>query len=141
MKAFLTKKRTIFITFLFLLLVAMIALLIVPLGSWKDKVLIFDFNAFRFSYVVMHSGTILDCLTSPFSSYDCLLVTQTLVFSLILAAFIILLTLLIKDILKQYPYKRQRKLSKEARLKNQIVDLQQQIDDLQKQIDDLTSTK
>ena len=90
MKAFLTKKRTIFITFLFLLLVAMIALLIVPLGSWKDKVLIFDFNAFRFSYAVMHSGTMLDYLTYPFSSYDCLLVTQTLVFSLILAAFITL---------------------------------------------------
>ena len=136
MKAFFTRKRIIYTSVLSALLIAMILLLIFPIESGKNSALIWDLEYNKVAKNVYDDRICLqikELLETPFSikvyyGKPQILVWQTVVFTLLFAAFVTCTVLFVRDVLKQYPIKRRP-------TKRQIM--QAQIDALQAQVDEL----
>ena len=136
MKAFFTRKRIIYTSVLSALLIAMILLLIFPIESGKNSALIWDLEYKKVAKHVYDDRIcrqIKELLETPFSikvyyGKPQILVWQTVVFTLLFAAFVTCTVLFVRDVLKQYPIKRRP-------TKRQIM--QAQIDTLQAQVDEL----
>lgn len=136
MKTFFTRKRIIYTSVLSALLIAMILLLIFPIESGKNSALIWDLEYKKVAKHVYDDRIchqIKELLETPFSlkvyyGKPQILVWQTVVFTLLFAAFATCTVLFVRDVLKQYPIKRRP-------TKRQIM--QAQIDALQAQVDEL----
>ena len=134
MKAFFTRERIIYTSVLSALLIAMVFLLISPIESGKNSALIWDLEYKKIAKHVFGDSIchqIKELLETPFSLYyrkPLILVWQTVVFTLLFAAFVTCTVLFVRDVLKQFPIKRRP-------TKRQIM--QAQIDALQAQVDEL----
>lgn len=132
MKTFFTKKRIILSVVMVVTFVAMIVLLFCPIGVNSNECsTIVNGRLMIFSFPP--GETVKSALTSPFTVYSAFddvpfLTYQTIVFTLLFAAFVPCTTLFVRDVLKQYPIKRRP-------TKRQIM--QAQIDALQAQVDEL----
>lgn len=131
MKAFFTRKRIIYTSVLSALLIAMILLLIFPIESGKNSALFWDL-ATNMIATAEYDFPIKETLVTPFyqmfNGKPAILVWQTVVFTLLFAAFVTCTVLFVRDVLKQYPIKCRP-------TKRQIM--QAQIDALQAQVDEL----
>lgn len=131
MKAFFTKKRIILSVVMVVTFVAMIVLLFCPIGVNDNECsVIYKFRITTFGTDIEPS--VKELMNSPFTipwmdGYQ-FLTYQTIVFTLLFAAFVTCTVLFVRDVLKQYPIKRRP-------TKRQIM--QAQIDELQAQVDEL----
>lgn len=138
MKAFFTRKRIIYTSVLSALLIAMILLLIFPIESGKNSALIWDLEYKKVAKNVYDDHIcrqIKELLETPFSikvyyGKPQILVWQTVVFTLLFAAFVTCTVLFVRDVLKQYPIKR--RTTKRQIMQAQIDALQAQVDELKK---------
>ena len=131
MRKFLHRKRIIYTSVLSALLIAMVFLLIFPIGSGKNSALLWHLSG-NILAIVEYDFPVKETLVTPFyqmfNGKPAIPVWQTIVFTLLFAAFVTCTVLFVRDVLKQYPIKRRP-------TKRQIM--QAQIDALQAQVDEL----
>ena len=137
MKTFFTKKRIILSVVMAVTFVAMIVLLFCPIGVNDNECsVIYELHITTFSTSTRPS--VKELLNSPFTipfMDDYLFLTyQTIVFTLIFAAFVTCTVLFVRDVLRQYPIKRRP--TKRQIMQAQIDALQAQVDELKKDRDD-----
>lgn len=135
MKAFFTKKRIILSVVMTVTFIAMIVLLFCPIGvNGYECSVIYELRITTFStwWGASPRQSVKELLNSPFTipfmDGYLFLTYQTIVFTLLFAAFVTCTVLFVRDVLKQYPIKRRP-------TKRQIM--QAQIDALQAQVDEL----
>ena len=135
MKAFFTRKRIIYTSVLSALLIAMILLLIFPIGVYRNTCSVIVKG--RLSSVILPEKQIVkDYMNSPFTipTYKGVMfvLPQLLVFLTLLQVFMAFLILFAENVFAQYPIKIKRRPTKRQIMQAQIDALQAQVDELTK---------
>ena len=101
MKAFFTRKRIIYACVLSALLIAMILLLIFPIESGKNSALLWHLSG-NILATVEYDFPVKETLVTPcyqmFNGKPAILVWQTVVFTLLFAAFVTCTVLFVRDV-------------------------------------------
>ena len=136
-KNFFTRKRIVYTSVLSALLIAMILLLVFPIGVYRNTCSTIVKGRLS-SFMVPEKQVVKDYMNSPFTIpiYNgvAFVLPQLLVFLTLLQVFVAFLILFTEDIFVQYPIKIRikRRPTKRQIMQAQIDALQAQVDELKK---------